>query len=96
MGFQRNHSFIFINNVELKTEQAIADGNFLEIEMNIFKKEKISILTDRTSLIIENIDVYREESLPESSQYFIIAVYLQDKLLKVGKLLYLLFFFNIL
>jgi len=48
-------------------------------------KKKVSILLTRSSLYMDGVDIYREGSIYDASRNFIIAVYLQTKIVKIGK-----------
>ena len=68
----------------MNISEVIAAGDFTEFELDMFIRGKITFLVDRTSFSIEGIDVYREEPVPDSSQIFIAAVYLQNNTMRLG------------
>ena len=83
--------FHLLNTTEIKANEMISKGDFSDKENALFNTGKIAILLARTSLNMEGIDVYREGSMRDASRHFIFAVYLQTKIVRLGKeLLYIL------
>jgi len=77
--------FSLTNSTDLGINDALNNGNFSDTEIDFLNGGKNSILLARTSLYIEGIDIYREEHTPDTSQILILAVYLQQKIVKLGK-----------
>ena len=82
--FSEKSLFHLLNSTDINIKNIISLGDFTDKEKMFFNRELISLLYVRTSVLMEDINIYREESSPESSQYFIVAVNLQHKLAKWG------------
>ncbi|CAI2373151.1 unnamed protein product [Moneuplotes crassus] len=82
--------FHLINKVDASLEGSITaafhNGYFSDYEESLFEIPKTTILPIRTSIIVKNIDIYREEAEPDSLLKFIMLGYLQTKVMHIGKL----------
>ena len=76
--------FHLLSHSELNTNGIFSVGNFTEAEQLMFESDKISIMLIRTSFILENIDIYREE-LEDDMLQFILPIHLQKKFIRIGK-----------
>jgi len=74
--------FHLLNHTNVNILQAIMVGSFTDKELFLLSRDLISLFYVRTNIVMENINVYREESEPQSSQYFLVAVNLQNRLAK--------------
>ena len=84
-GIMGKSKFCLLKNVNLDLNKAIDAGNFTEFETELFLKDEISIMLLRTSLFMNKVNVFREEIVANYGQLFILAVYIQEKLVKIGK-----------
>ena len=66
----------------MKISEAISSGDFTDFEHDMFIRGKITFLVDRTSFSMEDINVFREDPDPDSSQMFIAAVHLQNNTMR--------------
>jgi len=81
-------AFHLLNNTNSNLNTVISNGEFTAYEMSLLNLEKVTIFSLRTSFILDNIDLFREEFVPDNSQIFILPVFLQEKRIKICKLLF--------
>ena len=79
-------AFHLLNTTTLNVQMAIDLGSFTEFEIQLMVKAKISLMPIRTSLSLLNIDIYSEETIPDSTKTFILPIFLQEKSVRIGKL----------
>jgi len=84
IGLSGKSQFHLLNDSTIHYEDAIAAGNFTDIEIDFLRRDLVTIKVDRTSFYIESVEIYREETLPDSSQHFVMALYIQEKMIKAG------------
>ncbi|CAI2370626.1 unnamed protein product [Moneuplotes crassus] len=76
-----------INKVDASLEASIItafqNGDFSDYEESLFEDPKTTILPIMTSIIVKNIDIYREETEPDSLLKFIMLGNLQTKVMHI-------------
>ncbi|CAI2362983.1 unnamed protein product [Moneuplotes crassus] len=70
-------------NLEMSTQMAINNGDFGDYEEAILKQDKVTVLPLRTSFILQNINIYREETQPDEVLWFMILGNLQEKFINI-------------
>ena len=78
-----------LQQYSLKFGETIMTGTFTDYEMFLFSQTTVSIIVGRSSFTLENVDIYREETIPNPNQVFLSPVYIHENLLKICKFDYL-------
>ena len=87
ISFFRKSPFHILNQTYLENEGAIDSGDFPELASNVLDANKISILLYGTSFYLSDINIYREETIPDKSYYCIMAIQIQERMVKTGNFL---------